>query len=70
MNVGFLEVTWRPDHIIWCSPVGPSPVAVWQQSKIQQSVDEATGKAVNVAEQNRAAASDALTDVKRQVGRS
>ena len=51
-----------------CSPVGGASAEALQQSSVQHSVDTSTDNAVKVAEQNRQAAAEALTDVKRQIG--
>ena len=60
---------WRPrsDHFGVHSPVGRAGAAGGQQSGVQSSVDEATDNAVKVAKQNRQAASETLSEVKRQI---
>ena len=58
---------WRSDHVSVHSPVGGAAAAGAEQSGVQSSVDEATDNAVKVAEQNRQAASETLSDVKRQI---
>ena len=54
--------------MIGCSPVGGASDEALQQPGVQHSVDTATDNAVKVAEQNRQAATEALTDVKQQIG--
>lgn len=57
-----------PECVILCSSVGGASAETLQQPSVQHSVDTSTDNAVKVAEQNRQAAVEALTDVKRHIG--
>lgn len=63
-----LTQSWRPESVIVCSPVGGASHETLQQPSVEHSVTVATDNAVKVAEQNRQAATEALTDVKQQIG--
>ena len=63
-----LKQSWCPESVVVCSPVGGASDDIPQQPSVEHSMTAATDNAVKVAEQNRQAAAEALTDVKQQIG--